>query len=112
MTYTFYRSYPYSQPKVSQTIAAPLVNKTVIFHDMICKDKNSTSLSLESFYGKFIRLPSAGTLIMPETIPLKGFTSNLVMRLLTYKSDLSYWEVGSTDLNGDINGLKFFIISD
>ncbi|CAG9313414.1 unnamed protein product [Blepharisma stoltei] len=113
MTLVFYRRYPYGQTRVSQTIRAPLFRKTRIFYDMICNEAyNATEFTYDNFYGKIIRLPSAGTFITPEPIAVKGFTSDLIIRLHTYKADLSYWEVGSTGQDFKTIGLKFFMISD
>ncbi|CAG9323173.1 unnamed protein product [Blepharisma stoltei] len=112
MVYTFWRTYPTTQPGVSETLFIPLGNSTNTFYQMICEGKYDMIYSKTHFYGSFVKLPSAGATITPYTVIDEKFSPNLYMKIHKDERNSSYWEVGILTGQRRPKGPVFYVISD
>ena len=108
--YSFRRKYPESF-KLASVQREYNLNSThaEILYGMVFNDTEET-LNIPKLINRIIRLPSAGSTIIPIVIVEEGHQKDLVLYMV--KNNTEYWEFGTNDEKGKFSSFRFFTISE
>ena len=112
MSHSYIRDFPTSFPKLSQDFTYSLVREEILnLYQTIC-----LSESIEFYFSNFplilIWLPSSGENMLPDTIIDDKIKNKITMKKLNDTHGYYFWEVGLTNEIQNLQGLRFFTISE